>query len=237
MAGHSKFKNIQHRKDAQDSKKAKIFAKIIAEISQAAHVGGPDPKNNPSLRTILEKARAANVPKDRIQKAIESSDPKGQAAEQILYEGFIQGCAFLIEVDLEDSLRVLSDIRSVFKKFLSSTSEPGSAAYLFSRVGILYCEKNKHFSENDILDLIEKGDILDFVEKEDKYILYSPYNKLSYLSNTLTDEILLDAFLGYKPNNIKIIENTEKLDILKDAFYKLQSLDKVNQVYADFQHE
>lgn len=237
MAGHSKFKNIQHRKDTQDSKKAKVFAKIIAEISQAVQAGGPDTKNNPSLRTALEKARAANVPKDRIQKAIESSGQKNQGAEQILYEGFIQGCAFLIEVDLEDSLRVLSDIRSVFKKFLSSTSESGSASYLFSRVGILYCDKNEDFSENHILNLIEKGDILDFDEEDEKYILYSPYNKLSYLANTLPGEVLLDAFVGYKPNNIKIIESKEKLDILKDAFCKLQNIDKVNQVYTDFKYE
>jgi YebC/PmpR family DNA-binding regulatory protein len=236
MAGHSKFKNIQHRKDAQDSKKAKVFAKIISEVSNSVQIGGPDPKNNPSLRAALEKAKAANVPKDRIQKAItEYSDQKLSSSDQVLYEGFIQGCAFLIEVDLADSARVISDIKSVFKKFLSSTSESGSAAYLFSRVGILYCAKNEQFKENDILELIEKGDILDFAEEESQYVLYSPYEKLATLTKELNN-IVLDEFIGYKPNNVKIIEDAERLSILKDALYKLTNIDKIKRVYYDFQH-
>jgi YebC/PmpR family DNA-binding regulatory protein len=138
MAGHSQFKNIMHRKGAQDRKKAKIFAKLAREITVAAKSGLPDPAMNPRLRSAVQAARAQNMPRDRIERAIAQAAPGADSAnyEEIRYEGYGPGGVAMIVEGLTDNRnRTAAEVRSAFAKHGGSLGETNSVAFLFARVG------------------------------------------------------------------------------------------------------
>ena len=136
MAGHSKFKNIQHRKGAQDKKRAKIFGRLIKELTVAAR-GGTDPDSNPRLRTALAAARSANMPKDNIERVLKRAEGgEGEAYDEIRYEGYGPGGTALIVESLTDNRnRTASEVRAAFNKFGGSLGETGSVSFMFDRVG------------------------------------------------------------------------------------------------------
>ena len=140
MAGHSKFKNIQHRKGAQDKKRAKIFTRLIKELAVAAR-GGADPSSNPRLRTALAGCRAANMPKDNIERVLKRAEGgEGEQYEEIRYEGYgAGGTAFIVEALTDNRNRTASEVRAAFSKFGGSLGETGSVSFMFDRVGqIIY---------------------------------------------------------------------------------------------------
>lgn len=137
MAGHSQFKNIMHRKGAQDAKRAKVFARLAREIMVAAR-GGADPEMNASLRTAVAAARAQNMPKDNIERAIKKGSGDGEADnyEEIRYEGYGPGgVAMIVDTLTDNRNRTASEIRSAFSKHGGSLGETNSVSYLFDRVG------------------------------------------------------------------------------------------------------
>ena len=136
MAGHSKFKNIQHRKGAQDKKRAKIFGRLIKELTVAAH-GGTDPASNPRLRTALAAARAANMPKDNIDRVIKKAEGgEGEVYDEIRYEGYGPGgTALIVEAMTDNKNRTASEVRAAFSKFGGSLGETGTVSFMFNRVG------------------------------------------------------------------------------------------------------
>lgn len=142
MAGHSKFKNIMHRKGAQDAKRAKIFTKIGREIQVAAQVGGPDPASNPRLRVALSAARENNMTNDRIKRAIDAGLGVGDTSNyvEIRYEGYgPSGVAIMVEALTDNKNRTASEVRSAFTKFGGNLGESGSVGFMFDRIGqILY---------------------------------------------------------------------------------------------------
>ncbi|MGF1625239.1 MAG: YebC/PmpR family DNA-binding transcriptional regulator [Alphaproteobacteria bacterium] len=138
MAGHSQFKNIMHRKGAQDAKRAKQFAKLAREVLVAAKSGLPDPAMNPRLRAAIGAARAANMPKDRIERAIKQGSGGGDATnyEEIRYEGYGPGgVALIVEALTDNRNRTASEIRSAFNKYGGALGETGSVGFMFNRVG------------------------------------------------------------------------------------------------------
>ncbi len=140
MAGHSKFKNIQHRKGAQDKKRAKIFTRLIKELAVAAR-GGTEPASNPRLRTALAGCRAANMPKDNIERVLKRAEGgEGEQYEEIRYEGYgAGGTAFIVEALTDNRNRTASEIRAAFSKFGGSLGETGSVSFMFDKVGqIIY---------------------------------------------------------------------------------------------------
>ena len=136
MAGHSKFKNIQHRKGAQDKKRAKIFGRLIKELTVAAR-GGTDAASNPRLRTALAAARAANMPKDNIDRVIKKAEGgEGEIYDEIRYEGYGPGgTALIVEAMTDNKNRTASEVRAAFSKFGGSLGETGSVSFMFDRVG------------------------------------------------------------------------------------------------------
>ena len=136
MAGHSKFKNIQHRKGAQDKKRAKVFGRLIKELTVAAR-SGTDPGSNPRLRTALVAARAANMPKDNIERVIKKAEGgEGEIYEEIRYEGYGPGgTALIVEAMTDNRNRTASEVRAAFSKFGGSLGETGSVSFMFDRVG------------------------------------------------------------------------------------------------------
>ena len=136
MAGHSKFKNIQHRKGAQDKKRAKVFTRLIKELAVAAR-DGTDPGSNPRLRTALAAARAANMPKDNIERVLKKAEGgEGEVYEEIRYEGYGSGgTAFIVEALTDNRNRTASEVRAAFSKFGGSLGETGSVSFMFDKVG------------------------------------------------------------------------------------------------------
>jgi YebC/PmpR family DNA-binding regulatory protein len=137
MAGHSQFKNIMHRKGRQDARRAREFTRLIREVQVAARSGLPDPASNPRLRAALQAARAANVPKDNIERAIRrGSGGDDEAFEEVRYEGYGPGgVAVIVETLTDNRNRTAAEIRAAFSKLGGSLGETGSVSYQFDRVG------------------------------------------------------------------------------------------------------
>jgi len=140
MAGHSKWANIQHRKNAQDKKRGKIFTRLIRELTVAARMGGGDPDSNPRLRLAMDKALSANMPKDNIERAIKRGTGDGEADsyEEIRYEGYGPGgVAIMIDCMTDNKNRTVSEVRYAFSRNGGNMGANGSVSYLFERKGIL----------------------------------------------------------------------------------------------------
>ncbi|PIR59294.1 MAG: YebC/PmpR family DNA-binding transcriptional regulator [Candidatus Pacebacteria bacterium CG10_big_fil_rev_8_21_14_0_10_56_10] len=140
MAGHSKWANIKHRKGAMDAKRGRVFSHLSRAVRMAVKDGGSgDPKSNPTLRTLIDKARAANMPKDNIQKAINKGLGKsgsGVQFQEVTYEGYGPGgVGLLVEVVTDNTNRAGADVKSLFSKAGGSLGSPGSVSYLFERRG------------------------------------------------------------------------------------------------------
>lgn len=159
MAGHSKWKNIQHRKGAQDAKRAKIFTKIIKEITVSVRQGGPDPDANPRLRLALQNARGSNMPKDNVERAIKkASGGGGEHYEEVDFEGYGPGgVAFFIECMTDNNTRTVSNIRSYFNKYDGSLGKEGCLQYVFARKGVFSLPDDGLNEEDFSLSMIDAG--------------------------------------------------------------------------------
>jgi len=160
MAGHSQFKNIMHRKGAQDAKKAKIFTKLVREINVACKTGSPDPVHNPRLRAAMIKARQENINKDKIDEAIKRATGQagGEHYDEIRYEGYgIGGVAVIVEALTDNRNRTASDIRAAFAKFGGNLGESGSVNFMFERTGVITYSAAKAGEEAMLESAIEAG--------------------------------------------------------------------------------
>ena len=171
MAGHSKFKNIQHRKGAQDKKRAKIFTRLIKELAVAAR-GGTDPASNPRLRTALAGCRAANMPKDNIERVLKRAEGgEGEQYEEIRYEGYgVGGTAFIVEALTDNRNRTASEVRAAFSKFGGSLGETGSVSFMFDKVGQIIYTASVSDAENMFEAALEAG-AQDVDTDEDNHVI------------------------------------------------------------------
>ncbi|HAK47086.1 MAG TPA: YebC/PmpR family DNA-binding transcriptional regulator [Spirochaeta sp.] len=154
MSGHSKWHTIKHKKGAIDAKRGKIFTKIIKEITVAARMGGGDIESNPRLRTIVLKAKDANMPKDNIARAIKkgSGDLDGVSYTEGIYEGYgVGGVAILVETLTDNKNRTAADVRSIFTKSGGNLGDSGSVAYMFARKGVITLS-TETCSEDDVFN-------------------------------------------------------------------------------------
>ena len=141
MAGHSQFKNIMYRKGAQDAKRAKVFGKLIRELTVATRSGQPDPDANPRLRTAIAAAKAANMPKDTMERAVKrgSADTGGENFEEVRYEGYGPGgVAVIVEALTDNRNRTASEVRSAFVKYGGVLGETNSVAFQFDHIGAIH---------------------------------------------------------------------------------------------------
>jgi YebC/PmpR family DNA-binding regulatory protein len=138
MAGHSKWKNIQHRKSAQDAKRGKIFSRLVKEITVAVKQGGPEPDNNPRLRTAIQNAKGASVPKDNIERAIKKASG-GDSADytEVTFEGYgTDGVAIFVECATDNNTRTVANVRSYFNKHGGNMGKDGCLQFIFDRKGV-----------------------------------------------------------------------------------------------------
>jgi YebC/PmpR family DNA-binding regulatory protein len=165
MSGHSKWATIKHKKGAADKKRGKLFAKLIKQVEVAARQGGGDPANNPTLRTMFQKAREASVPLDTIERAVKrgTGELEGVDYQSVTYEGYApNGVALLVECLTDNRNRTGGEIRALFSKNGGALAEPGAVAWQFARTGVLYVSKS--VAEDDLMTVaLDAGaeDILD----------------------------------------------------------------------------
>ena len=236
MAGHSKFKNIQHRKGAQDKKRAKIFSRLAKEITVAAKMGMPDPDSNPRLRTAIHAARAQNMPKDNIERAIKkSADADGENYDEVRYEGFGPGgIGVIVETLTDNRNRTASDVRSTFSKSGGNMGETGSVSFMFDRVGSIEYGPDAADAETVFEAAIEAG-AEDVVSGEDGHEIICSMEDLHDVADVLAGvlgEPQAASILWRPQNDVPVdAEAAEKVLKFMDA---LDDLDDVQNVYANF---
>ena len=236
MAGHSKFKNIQHRKGAQDKKRAKIFSRLAKEITVAAKMGMADPDSNPRLRTAILAARAQNMPKDNIERAIKkSADADGENYDEVRYEGFGPGgIGVIVETLTDNRNRTASDVRSTFSKSGGNMGETGSVSFMFDRVGsIEYRPEAADFEA--VFDAAIEAGAEDVISGEDGHEIVCSMEDLHGVVDVLAGVLgePKAASVVWKPQNDVPVdaEAAEKVLKFMDA---LDDLDDVQNVYANF---
>lgn len=238
MAGHSKFKNIQHRKGAQDKKRAKIFTKLVREIITAAKMGGPDPSSNPRLRSAISASRSHNLPKDRIDRAIsQASDPTDlDNYVENRYEGFLPGgVAFIIEALTDNKNRTAAEVRSAFNKYGGHLGETGSASFMFDRVGKIIFDKTVADDEA-IMDAAIEAGADDVVSDQDCHVIFTQvedfHNVLDFLQGKYGDPV--ESLIEWRPQNLIEIEDDEKLQVIAKLVDALEESDDVQNVFSNY---
>lgn len=236
MAGHSQFKNIMHRKGAQDKKRARIFARLSREIMVAAKTGGGDPSANPRLRTALVAARSANMPKDNIDRAIKKATSEADATnfEEIRYEGYgAGGVAVIVEVLTDSRNRTASELRSYFSKNSGALGETGSVSFMFDHVGLLKFPKTIAF-DTIFEEAVNAG--ADNVEEDaEHHMVTCAYENFAAVRDHLTEKLNdpLEAIITWQPKtSTPVDENTARtlfkmIDLIEDS-------DDVQNVFANF---
>ena len=217
MAGHSKFKNIMHRKGAQDKKRAKIFSRLGREISVAVKESGPDPEKNIRLRSAIGTAKSLNMPKDNIERAIkkgEGNDPNNNY-EEVRYEGYgPDGVAIIVEAMTNNKNRTAAEIRSSFSKYGGNLGETGSVSFGFKRLGTIALKKSL-VSEEELFDFIVENGSEDYELNDEEYLIYCDQKNLHLLNEKITDKYGQTNFANLiwkSDNNISVEkESAEKL--------------------------
>lgn len=242
MAGHSKWKNIQARKNAQDSKRGKIFLKLGKEIYVAAKIGGGDPETNASLRLAVDKARAANMPKDNIERAIKKATGADDDVhyDEITYEGYGPGgVAVMVKVLTDNKNRSATDVRVAFNKNGGNLGESGCVSFMFDRKGLLIAEKsNVQMNEEEMmLEAIEAG-AEDIEVHEDAYeIITTP------VSFAEVKETLSKLGVVFETQEVTMIPQTttklvgEDLEKMMQLIDVLEDNDDVQEVYHNLEIE
>ena len=243
MSGHSKWANIQHRKGAQDKKRAKIFTKLIREITVAARIGGGDLTANPRLRLAIDKAKSQSMPKDNIDRAIKKGlgNTEGEDYQEIRYEGYGPGgAAIIVDCMTDNKNRTVAAVRHAFSKYGGNLGSDGSVEYMFDQIGLLTYENISN--EENFFDIVVELDVEDINTDDDKYmeIITSPLN-LEKVSNILqkkgfqhkNSEITIHAKnttllnLNQANSMIKLLEMLDDIDDVQNVFSNAEFPDEI----------
>ena len=234
MAGHSKWANIKHRKARQDASRGKVWTKVIREITVAAK-DGPDPNDNPRLRLALEKANAANMPKDTIKRAIEKGSGTGETGEleEIVFEGYGPGgVAILVETMTDNRNRTVSDVRHAFSKYGGNLGTDGSVSYLFKKLGIIHLSKN--LSEESLMEVVIESGAEDFSEEDDFYEVTTEANVFNNVLDVFKEKKIeyIDAKLTLRADTHVPLDNDMSEKVLNIMEF-MDDLDDVQEVHTN----
>ena len=238
MAGHSQFKNIMYRKGAQDKKRAKIFTKLIRELTTAARSGLPDPAANPRLRAAIIAARAANMPKDTVDRAIKrgAGGADGENFEEIRYEGYGPGGVAVIVEGLTDNRnRTASEVRAAFTKAGGNLGETNSVSFMFDRVGQITYPATVGSSEAMFEAAVEAG--ADDVESSgDEHVITCHPDQLNAVRDALDAKFGAAALARtvWKPKTLTPVDG-ETAEALFKMLEALEDSDDVQTVFANFE--
>ena len=238
MSGHSKWATIHRKKGLLDAARGKMFQKLTKEIMVAAKGGSPDPNQNAALRLAVDKAKAQNMPKDNIQKAIDKAVGSADAAnyENLRYEGYGHGgVAFMVDCLTDNRNRTASAVRSAFTKAGGNLGTDGSVSYMFERLGSIVIPSD--YDEEEMMMVALEAGALDFEKIEDSYVITTDQSSFAAVRDALEEagvKEFLECELTYVPNMeveldeegqekvMKLVDTLEDLDDVQDVYYNLK---------------
>jgi YebC/PmpR family DNA-binding regulatory protein len=236
MSGHSKWSTIKRKKGAEDAKRGRIFTRVAREVALAARVGGGDPDTNPSLRLAVDKARAANMPKDNIERAIKrgTGELEGGQLEEICYEGYgPHGVAILVKCLTDNRNRTLSEVRRVFNRGGGNLAEAGAVAWMFDTKGYLTVARDDMDPDEIFMIAVDAG--AEDVEISEEFVeVYTEPGDLHWVREGLAGRGLTveDAELSQVPKTLMTLGEKETLQVM-NMIENLEELDDVQQVYSN----
>jgi YebC/PmpR family DNA-binding regulatory protein len=237
MAGHSQFKNIMHRKGRQDAAKSKLFGKLAREITVSAKLGLPDPDMNPRLRAAIIAARAENMPKDNIERAIKKAlGGDAETYEEIRYEGYGPGgIAVIVEVLTDNRNRAAGEVRATFTKSGGNLAETGAVSFMFDHVGVVEFDAGVASADAIFEAAIEAG-ADDVVSSETGHEIYAAQANFAAVAKALEAKFgePRKAGLVWKPQNTVPIDDEQGEKVLR-LIENLNDHDDVQNVYANFE--
>ncbi|UCG23030.1 MAG: YebC/PmpR family DNA-binding transcriptional regulator [Chloroflexota bacterium] len=234
MSGHSKWSTIKHKKAAADAKRGKVFTRLAKELTIAAREGGGDPESNVRLRLAIDKAKAANMPKDNIERAIKrgTGELEGGALEEVVYEGYApHGVGMLIEVVTDNRNRAVAEVRHVFNKHGGNLAEAGAVSWQFTRKG--YISISEEIDQDEVFLVAADAGADDVRFDDDVAEVYAEIEQLQVVRQSLVDGgyKLDEVSVIYDPNNPLELETNQALQVLK-VVELMEDLDDVQNVYS-----
>lgn len=238
MSGHSKWSTIKRKKGLIDAERGKVFQKLTKEIYVAAKNGDPNVESNPTLRMIVDKAKAANMPKDRIQAAIDkaSKSAGGEDYEFVRYEGYgPNGVAIMVDCLTDNRNRTASLVRSTFTKRGGNLGTDGSVSYMFERKGVIVLPNT--YDEETLMNIALENDALDFVSLDDSYEIYTSFEDFIKMNKALEEAGITEFIMNevrYIPANyisldeektnkiLALVETLEDLEDVQDVYHNLE---------------
>ncbi|MFH7320355.1 YebC/PmpR family DNA-binding transcriptional regulator [Desulfurivibrio sp. D14AmB] len=238
MAGHSKWANIKRRKGAVDAKRGKIFTRIIKEIIVAARLGGGDPGGNPRLRTAIAAAKAENMPKDNIDRAIKkgTGELEGVTYEEITYEGYGPGgVAVLVESMTDNRVRTVAEVRHAFSKHGGNMGEANCVSWMFNKKGQMVVDKGA-IDEDALMDLALEAGAEDVVSEDDSFQVLCAPEDYEQVSEALRGKgvVFVEAGVTMIPQNVVEVTDAKTAAQLMKMLEVLEDNDDVQQVHANF---
>jgi len=238
MSGHSKWSSIKHKKGAADAKRGKIFTKLIREITTAARIGGGDPESNSRLRVAVDSAKAENMPKDNIERAIKKGTGAlgdSVAYEEYVYEGYGPGgVAILIEVLTDNKKRTAAEVRHSLSRLNGNLGEAGCVSWLFSKKGFMSFDK-KVVDSDKIMELALEAGAEDISDEGEEIEVYTDISNFENLKKVFEENKIqpIVAELSMVPQNYVKLEGKNAETMLK-LMEALEDSDDVQKVYANF---
>ncbi len=237
MAGHSQFKNIMHRKGRKDAVKSKLFGKLAREITVSAKLGLPDPAMNPRLRAAVLAARAENMPKDNIERAVKKAmGGDGESYEEIRYEGYAPGgVALIVEVLTDNRNRTAGEVRATFTKSGGHLAETGAVSFMFDHVGVIEYDAKVAGAEAMFEAALEAG-ADDVVSTEGTHEVYAAQDHFGSVAKALELKFgePRKASLVWRPQNTVAVDDEQGEKVLR-LIENLNEHDDVQNVYANFE--
>jgi len=237
MSGHSKWSTIKHKKGAADAKRGKIFTKLIKEITVSARIGGGDPAANPRLRSAIAAAKAENMPKENIDRAIKrgTGELEGTVYEETIYEGYGPGgVAVLVESLTDNRNRTVADIRHLFSKHAGSMGEAGCVAWMFDKKGFIAVDKNM-VDEEKLMEIALETGAEDIHEGQSEFEVITDLSNFEEVKKALEDNgipMVLAEITMVPKTTVKLDkEKAQQMLKLMDVF---EDNDDVQHVYANF---
>ena len=235
MAGHSHWAGIKHKKGKADKQRSKIFSKLSKEITVAAKLGDKDPAMNPRLRSAIQAARSANMPKDNIERAIDKSSVNTASNfENLRYEGFgPDKVAVIVETLTDNKNRTASNIRTIFQKAGGSLGTQGSASHNFNQMGVIKIDKNE-ISEEEILELAIEAGADECITKKKIHEIQCPVNEIYNVKKNLEKRInnFISTEIEWIPlNSVKV--TNEQQEKLVEFFETLDDDDDVQNIFSN----
>ena len=237
MSGHSKWSSIKHKKGAADAKRGKIFSKLIKEITVAARMGGGDADGNPRLRTAIAAAKAENMPKDNITRAVKkgAGEIEGVSYEESSYEGYGPGgVAVLVDCLTDNKNRAVAEVKHQFERHGGNLGEPGCVAWIFEQKGLIVLEKDK-VDEEQLLELALEAGAEDVKEGESEFDVITDPSEFETVKKAIDDAGMPHtlAEVTMIPKNTVKVEGKKAQQML-NLMQGLEDNDDVSHVYANF---